>query len=65
MLAAAAVFCNSTIESMNEGYFHGFSDAVRLPQSNNVGCGLLDDPEAIKLQLRDNAAFPALGLPSG
>jgi hypothetical protein len=50
---------------MNEGYFHGFSDAVRLPQSNNVGCGLLDDPEAIKLQLRDNAVFPAPGLPSG
>ena len=43
--------------------FPRFGEPARLLQSNNVGCGLLDDTETIKLQLTNNAVFPAPGAP--
>lgn len=38
-----------------------FSDATRLLERNHVGGGLLDDAEAVVLQLADNGGFPSAG----
>lgn len=38
-----------------------FSEAAGLLESNNVGCGLLDDAEAIKLQLPNNRRLSRAG----
>jgi hypothetical protein len=38
-------------------------DAARLLQSNNVGCRLLYDTEAIKLQLPNNRRLSCAGSP--